>query len=126
MVNLTDQSVAIDIDENKPPENEYKPPENENKPSENENKPLEKPQDIKMSPNGEYLVAYSEKSKKFFGWSVGDIKEGKVISIDVTYEIPESEKVRIFHMCVSDEKILAYINKNESTIGKYNYRSAIY
>jgi len=70
---------------------------------------------MEISPNGKYLVAYSEKNQTFFGWSVKDISVDNKYD---TYEKREPEKERIFHMCVSDEKILAYINNNEYEISK--------
>jgi|SRR6266498_61804 len=119
----TDSSFNIVIDENIPPENDNKPSKDENNPQKNENKPPKKPQDIRkmeISPNGKYLVAYSEKNQTFFGWCVEDQKD-KDISVDDkydTYDKHEPEKDRIFHMYVSDEKILAYINNNEYEISK--------
>ena len=65
---------------------------------------------MEVSPNGEYLVSYSEKDKTIVGWNVAHI-ENK----DENHERCKPNNIvkeeRIFHMSVSNEKILAYINR---------------
>ncbi|CAG8483535.1 3153_t:CDS:2 [Funneliformis caledonium] len=60
---------------------------------------------MKISPNGNYLISYSKKDETIVGWNVEDknIVDGEDIKED--HFITGCEKV--FHMCVSDEKILA-------------------
>ncbi len=56
-----------------------------------------------ISPSGKYFVTYSEKDKSFVGWYIKNDtgkKEGK--------DIKEDKCVK--RMCVSDNKILAYID----------------
>jgi len=55
---------------------------------------------IEISPNGKYLVTYSEQDRTIVGWDIEYIKKGKKVI---------KEFADISHVCVSDEKILAYI-----------------
>ena len=78
-----------------------------------ENDPITK---IEISPNGKYLVAYSEKRGTIVGWNVEDIKEGK--DIEQEGRKFEDKELNYDMMCVSDEKILAYIDYGN--ISKYD------
>jgi len=77
---------------------------------------------IEISPNGKYLVTYSEDDETIVGWNVeydkiikekdnsmeekdDDPKEIKDIKQDNTCEV-----YPILNMCVSDQNILAYID----------------
>jgi len=69
---------------------------------------------MEISPNGKYLVTYSEKDETIVGWNVEGIENKEV-------KVPKGnqERKRIFHMSVSDEKKLAYINRRHE-ISMYN------
>ncbi len=67
---------------------------------------------IEISPNGKYLVTYI--NQKIVGVDIVDIKEGK---LERDYE---EEIAKISHMCVSNEKELAYINYDHQ-FSKFNY-----
>ncbi|CAI2190288.1 18119_t:CDS:2, partial [Funneliformis geosporum] len=62
---------------------------------------------MKISPNGNYIVTYSKDDKTIVGWNVEDknIIDGEHIEVN-----------HVFHMCVSDERILAYINNKYEII----------
>ncbi len=109
---------------------------------------------MEISPNGKYLVTYSEEDNTIVGWNVEDIKKGEgvikdvdrkedeVIGIKEFKDIKESKHKRaefikeckhetnntikinsrrkIYHMCVSDKKILAYIHDNDNRINRIN------
>jgi len=63
---------------------------------------------MEISPNGEYLVTYSEKDKTIVGWHVKNTAKGKKCEQDKHVKVED----KISHMCVSnksDETILAYI-----------------
>ncbi len=66
---------------------------------------------IEISPNGKYLVTYSEKDKTIVGWNVKNIEQVHTIKVDI------GDKEKIFHICISDKEELAYIN-NYYYIGK--------
>ncbi|CAG8466075.1 467_t:CDS:10 [Funneliformis caledonium] len=74
---------------------------------------------MEISPNGKYLVTYSEVDKTIVVWNVENIKDiiegedlkGKHLINYYKHELVETSR-SIFHICVSDEKILAYINNN--------------
>ena len=81
---------------------------------------------IEISPNGKYLVTYSEDDETIVGWNVEydeiikeekddpkkikDLKQDKVIK--ECKHIPNNtcEVYPILQMCVSDQNILAYID----------------
>ncbi|CAG8524297.1 9189_t:CDS:2 [Funneliformis mosseae] len=69
---------------------------------------------IEMSPNGKYIVTYSEIDDTVVGWNVDD-KEGSLEPIKADENDShiihiEHKESKIVHMCVSDKKILAYSN----------------
>src|SRR5687768_9259325 len=73
---------------------------------------------IEISPNGNYLVAYSKQSSTMVGWNVEDIEEGKDLDMkegeDLDTKKNDMIEVKLYdetHICVSDDKILAYIDK---------------
>jgi|SRR6266498_634634 len=90
------------------------------------NKPQDKPHNnnpismMEISPNGKYLVTYSEKDKTIVGWDVESrdiIEDEKCNQCNHELNYPVNGE-KIFQMCVSNEKILAYIN-NKYEISKY-------
>ena len=64
---------------------------------------------IEISPNGKYLVTYSEENKTIIGQNLNNLEQNKTVNVN--------SKRRVLHMCISDEKILAYIN-NYCDVGK--------
>jgi len=72
---------------------------------------------IEISPNGTYLVAAicnDHKIKKIVGRNV---------RVGVDIDIEESKDVELHdktHICVSDDKILAYIDYHSDEFSKYN------
>ncbi len=70
---------------------------------------------MEISPNAKYLVTFSKEDQTIVGWNVENIKEGK-LKLDRTIE---TEVGDISHICVSDEKKLAFIN-SYYYIGKYD------
>ncbi len=67
---------------------------------------------MEFSPNGKYLVTYSEEEKTIVGWNVEFIEEGdEPVKHDNLVKVESVGKNGILHLCVSDEKILAYIYK---------------
>jgi len=118
---MSHKSISIDIDvlQDEPPEkSQQKPPEK----SPHNGKPIDM---LEISMNGKYLVTYSEEDKTIVGWNVEKVKEGKDEPVEsrekCNYEPDSIVKLfsSIFHMSVSDKKILAYIN-NYHQIGKCN------
>jgi hypothetical protein len=74
----------------------------------------------KVSPNGNYVVTYSEKDYSIVGWNVKDIDEGR-LEPEITAVKTGNKRVR--QICVSDDKKLVYIYhytslSNISFIGK--------
>ncbi|CAG8747867.1 10007_t:CDS:2, partial [Funneliformis caledonium] len=69
---------------------------------------------MKFSPDGKYLVTYSEVNEKFVCWNVGSIKdvlESKCVKASQFLKSCENELNKsIIHMCISNEMILAYID----------------
>ncbi|CAG8481951.1 5791_t:CDS:2 [Funneliformis mosseae] len=69
---------------------------------------------MKFSPDGKYLVTYSEVDETFVCWNVGSIKdvlESKCIKASQSLKSCENElNSSIIHMCISNEMILAYID----------------
>ena len=78
---------------------------------------------IEISPNGTYLVAairddQDHKIQEMVGWNVEDIKVGVDIGVSesIEKEIKDIKRWSIYvehdntHICVSDDKILAYID----------------
>ncbi|CAI2172492.1 19542_t:CDS:2 [Funneliformis geosporum] len=70
---------------------------------------------IESSPNGEFIVTYSEKDNTVVGWNVGNevgilepIKDKEDDSHII--HIEHNKEKKIVRMCVSNEKILAYSN----------------
>ena len=73
--------------------------------------------EMKISPNGKYLVTYSEEDETIVGWNVTRQVENKdepIIEKNNTVRV----KKEIRDMCVSNGNILAYSYNNQ--IGKYN------
>jgi len=102
-------SLAIDIDEAKPIKSQDELQDG----SQVEDKSRsDDPKMMEISPNGTYLVTYHDESKTIVGWNVGDdnTKQDNVVEVDC--------KRIIYHMCVSNEKILAYIDDHD--ISMYN------
>ncbi|PKY59357.1 hypothetical protein RhiirA4_482026, partial [Rhizophagus irregularis] len=62
---------------------------------------------IEISPNGNYLITYSEKDRSIVGWNVED-KDKVQLKFDKTVKINEDNKHKIKNLCVSDDKKLAY------------------
>ncbi|RGB38763.1 hypothetical protein C1646_805680 [Rhizophagus diaphanus] len=62
---------------------------------------------IEVSPKGKYLVTYSEDNKTIACWNVEDVSEGQLKS-DYQHIIDEHVEI-VRKICVSDDKILAYI-----------------
>ena len=111
VINITTEE-SHDEPQDKPPQDE--PP--QDKP--HNGKPINM---MEISPNGKYLVTYSESNRTIVGWNVeydmkekGDdtkkVKEDKVIKGCKHMPNNTFEVSSIFHMCVSDQNILAYIN----------------
>ncbi|GES86118.1 hypothetical protein GLOIN_2v1874127 [Rhizophagus clarus] len=76
-------------------------------PSKPHNGPITK---IDVSPNGKYLVTYSQFDSSIFGWKVEDISEGKLEPDNKTIKINLNIfSGKIEQICVSDDKKLAYI-----------------
>ena len=96
---------------------------------------------IEISPNGTYLVAaicnQDRKIQKIVGWNVENIKkenEDKKVVIDIEENEYIEKKFNVIkiwskhvvdntHICVSDDKILAYIyyhNDKINEFSKYN------
>ncbi|PKK59825.1 hypothetical protein RhiirC2_719550 [Rhizophagus irregularis] len=67
---------------------------------------------IEISPNGKYLVTYSEEDHSIIGWNIEDVDEGQ-LKLDHTVEPVKLRKKEIeadlHKMCVSDDKKLACI-----------------
>jgi hypothetical protein len=72
---------------------------------------------IEISPNGKYLVTYSEEDRSIVGWNIEDVDEGQ-LKLDHTVEpvklrdmtkTKREIEVDLHKMCVSDDKKLAYI-----------------
>ncbi|RGB32851.1 hypothetical protein C1646_743692 [Rhizophagus diaphanus] len=67
---------------------------------------------IEISPNGKYLVTYSEEDHSIVGWNIEDVDEGQ-LKLDHTVEPVKLRKreieVDLHKMCVSDDKKLACI-----------------
>ncbi|GBC27656.2 hypothetical protein GLOIN_2v1874143 [Rhizophagus irregularis DAOM 181602=DAOM 197198] len=66
---------------------------------------------MEISPNGKYLVTYSEENHLIVGWNVEDIDEGP-LKPDIAMTVDEATKepeVTVKQICVSDDKKLAYI-----------------
>ncbi|GET02375.1 hypothetical protein GLOIN_2v1790296 [Rhizophagus clarus] len=99
-------AVKIDIDKNSIEnidniENDVDKPPHNNKPIDkykkrHNNKPITK---IGISPNGKYLVTYSEEDKSIVGWNIED-KDESPLKLDKSGEIDE--------ICVSDDKELIH------------------
>ena|ERR1043166_647286 len=71
---------------------------------------------VEVSPNGKYLVTYSEKDHSIVGWNINDIDEGR-LRPDSTVK---SGNKRVNQICVSDDRKLAYIYKlNEVNDSKF-------
>src|SRR3954447_18076643 len=73
---------------------------------------------IEVSPNGKYLVTYSEEDNSIVGWNIEDVNEGQLkpdaeerFEPDkiVTIKTVRVDELRINHICVSDDSKLAYI-----------------
>ncbi|SRR6266542_1231858 len=82
---------------------------------------------MKISPNGKYFIIYNNKDETIVGDVIRegidikedeylkekkDLKEGEYFKIDIKVSDDKLQPVKkrvIYHMCVSDEKILAYI-----------------
>ena len=79
---------------------------------------------IEISPNGKYLVTYSEEDESFVGWNVDDINVGQlkfdttVNLSDYDYDTRELEKFKLNQMCISDDKKLAYIYNYDNRLSK--------
>ena len=81
------------------------------------NKPKVKPpvNTMEISPNGKYLVTYNKENQTIVGWNIveeekdDDMKEGKSKSVKVKKDIPVNLDKEVRHLCVSNQKILAYI-----------------
>ncbi|RGB44239.1 hypothetical protein C1646_748964 [Rhizophagus diaphanus] len=74
---------------------------------------------IEISPNEKYLITYSEKDYSVVGWNVEDMDKVQ-LKFDKTVEINEinkdntDNKYGIKSLCVSDDKKLACVYRNES------------
>ena len=70
---------------------------------------------LEVSPNGKYLVTYNKENQTIVGWNIveeekdDDMKEGKSKSVKVKKDIPVNLDKEVRHLCVSNQKILAYI-----------------
>ena len=63
---------------------------------------------VVLSPNGNYLVTYSQEDCSIVGWNVGDIDEGQLkpdVSVKINTDGVEIDDEII--ICVSDDKIVA-------------------
>jgi WD40 repeat protein len=75
---------------------------------------------IEVSPNGNYLVTYSEKDHSIIGWNVNEIDEGR---LEPDFTVKTSNKL-VSQICVSNDMRLAYIYQlsdvvtNVSKLGK--------
>ncbi|PKK66375.1 hypothetical protein RhiirC2_784855, partial [Rhizophagus irregularis] len=65
---------------------------------------------IEISPNGNYLITYSEKDRSIVGWNVED-KDKVQLKFDKTVKIDEDNQDEIRSLCVSDDKKLCRIYK---------------
>src|SRR5581483_7715710 len=71
---------------------------------------------IEISPSGTYLVTYSEIDSSIIGWNVhnenydekSDKDEGR-LEMDKVKPFELDKNVKINHLCVSDNKEIAYI-----------------
>jgi len=70
---------------------------------------------MEILPKGKYLVTYSKENKTIIGLNI--VKGKLQPDSPIKAEVGDNEKIS--HMCVSDQKELAYIN-NYHYIGKYN------
>ncbi|CAI2177911.1 2752_t:CDS:2 [Funneliformis geosporum] len=87
---------------------------------------------IEISPNAKYIVTYSEEDKTIVGWNVKDdkcklipdftINSDKIFRNNKTDEVVANDEKTIFHMCVSDEKmlVLSYVEYGSHTEGNVN------
>ncbi|PKY24304.1 hypothetical protein RhiirB3_527112, partial [Rhizophagus irregularis] len=66
---------------------------------------------IEISPNGNYLITYSEKDRSIVGWNVED-KDKVQLKFDQTVKLSISYLLSSLILCVSDDKKLAYCNYN--------------
>jgi WD40 repeat protein len=62
---------------------------------------------LEVSPNGKYLVTYSEDDNSIVGWDVDKIFEGQLKPDNNTIEINDNYKPN--QICVSDDKKLVCI-----------------
>src|ERR1043165_2928018 len=82
---------------------------------------------LEISPNGKYLVTYSEDNHSIVGWNVEDINEGTTngtedegqLKPEITIKINDKYK-RLNQLCVSDDKKLVciYIHHDVNCLSK--------
>ncbi|CAI2194983.1 17054_t:CDS:1, partial [Funneliformis geosporum] len=68
---------------------------------------------MKISPNEHLLVTYSEVDRTFFVWEVESFKkviESKRLEVNQTFITCKNIESNIVDMCISDKKILVYID----------------
>ncbi|UZO13411.1 uncharacterized protein OCT59_004910 [Rhizophagus irregularis] len=68
---------------------------------------------IEISPNGNYLITYSEEDRSIVGWNVED-KDKVQLKFDKTVKIDEDNQDEIRSLCVSDDKKLCRIYKKSN------------
>jgi WD40 repeat protein len=76
---------------------------------------------MEISPNGKYLVIYSENDGSIVGWNINkDIDEGQ-LKPEITVKAVIDQNHQIKQICVSDDKKLAYIYvyKGWNCLSKY-------
>jgi hypothetical protein len=74
---------------------------------------------IEISPKENYLITYSKEDSSIVGWNVEDINKVQ-LKFDQTVQTVKINEDTIRSLCVSDDKKLAYINRNKNynhTIG---------
>jgi hypothetical protein len=120
---MSDVIIPIDQDnKTKPKPHNPKNQDDKTKPKPYKSKPHkgEPITKTEVSPNGKYIVTYSEKDCSIVWWSINDV-EGR-LEPDFTVKIGNK---RVTQICISNDRKLAYIYKlsdvNVSKLGKQYY-----
>jgi hypothetical protein len=121
---MSDVIISIEQD-NKPKPKPHNPknqdektkPKTHNKSKPHKGRPITK---TEVSPNGKYVVTYSEEDYSIVWWRINDV-EGR---LEPDFTVKTGNK-RVTQICISDDRKLAYIYElsdvNVSKLGKQYY-----
>ena len=73
---------------------------------------------IEISPNGKYLVTYSEADHSIVGWDISVTDDTNIRQLEEPYNTVETGNKRVNQICISDDRKLAYIYNDSKFIGK--------